>query len=75
MKLGKLVGSMGSCRALKTMLKNLVFIPKNSELLMLIKGCFISAHIINTGVGRKKLRFKYLVFPWNLGWSFFPQPI
>lgn len=71
MKFGKLVGSMGLCRVLKIMLKNLVFIFKNSEFLMFIKGCFIFVYIINIGVGRKKLRFKYLVFFWNLGWSFF----
>lgn len=66
----------GKYRALKTMLKNLVFIPKNNELLKLLEGLFfflIFVHIIHSMVKEKiKLTFKYLIFFWNLDWSFLP---
>lgn len=37
-RLGRPIGSIGSYRALKNTLKNLVFVSKNNELLKLIEG-------------------------------------
>lgn len=58
---------MRSSRALKTMLKNVVAILKNNELLTLVEGCFISVHVVGRRE-KKQLRCKYLIFPWNLDW-------
>lgn len=43
----------GSDRVL-AMLKDLVFISKNNELLTLVEGYFISVHTIHTVAGEKK---------------------
>ena len=55
---------MRSYRVLKTMLKNLVAILKNNELLTFIEVCFISVHIVGRRE-KKQLRCKYLIFPWT----------
>lgn len=52
----------GSGRAL-VMLKNLVFISKNNELLTLVEGYFISVHTINTVAGEKNTEISVSNFP------------
>lgn len=74
-RLGRPMRNIQSCRVLKTMLKNLVFTPKN-ELLKLIEGYSLFVHILHSMVReKKKMRFKYLIFFWYLYWSSFPLVI
>ena len=53
-RLGRPMKNIWSCRVLKTMLKNLVFTPKNNELLKHIEGYSLFVDILHSMVREEK---------------------